>query len=58
MQIMQKVTLTRTAFDARLELTNGESIALTGIEVVLSITDSNGNNAYNLFAIGQFVCFF
>jgi hypothetical protein len=52
-QIMQKVTLTRTGFDARLELTNGESDRLTAIKVVLSITDTNGKDAHSLFAIGE-----
>ncbi|ESN98427.1 hypothetical protein HELRODRAFT_176894 [Helobdella robusta] len=56
-QIQQHVTLTRTGFEAELQLENGESSDLTNIKIVLEITirgtGNTTNDAIYKFAIGQ-----
>ena len=52
LRLEQSAVLTRNAFDARLELVNNdESLALTDINVQLTVLDGQGNPVSELFAI-------
>ena len=51
LQIDQTATMTRTAFDGRLTLDNGDTSALTDVQVQLNITDALGNPVNDMFVI-------
>ncbi len=53
LQIEQRLTLTRTAFTAALEVNNMLPSKIEDVFVTFSITDTAGNIANNLFAVGQ-----
>jgi len=53
---MQKLVLTRSAFNAHMELENGETTALTNIRVDIVITDFAGGLSANFkFSIGVYI---
>ena len=55
-QILQKITLTRTGFKAELILENGETSDLTNIAVNISIVSYDTNtDSLNKFAIGLII---
>ena len=52
-QISQELVLTRAAFTAKLEVSNGGDVPLTNLRVVLEIKDSLGDVADVHFAMGN-----
>lgn len=54
-RIIQDLILTRDAFNARLEMENGETSALENIKVEIRITKTfgNGESAKDTFSIGK-----
>ena len=59
MRIVQELVLTRDAFNARLEIENGEDSALENIKVTINIqaTYGDGSAAIDLFSIGIYNVF-
>lgn len=57
-RITQDLILTREAFNARLEIENGENFDLKNIEVLIEIKETlgNGKQLNNKFSIGKFNC--
>ena len=55
-KIVQELVLTRDAFNARLEIENGESSPLQNIRVEIEIRETYGSNDFvaDRFAIGSF----
>jgi len=53
LQIDQSATLTRDAFAGTLDITNNQSAALTSMQLVLNITDANGNPVNGQFYISS-----
>jgi hypothetical protein len=51
-KIEQELTITRTAFEASLEVDNGGEIPLENFRIALEVFDSLDNNVTHLFAIG------
>ena len=52
-QLDQRVTLTRSAFNATLQINNAvQNVPLQNVSVTLSILDAQGNPANTLFGIG------
>ncbi len=54
-EIEQELTLERTAFDARMTISNGlEGLDLENVQVVVNISDSNGQDASSMFFVDVF----
>ncbi|MBN1816684.1 MAG: hypothetical protein JW828_04945 [Sedimentisphaerales bacterium] len=50
-QIRQEAVITRTAFEATLEISNGSDSVMEELAVYIAITDEQGNDANDLFVI-------